>query len=108
VFGSTNAKNGFAVTFKLSNSGTRPGAEVTEVYAGLPAGAGEPPKRLVGWSKIKLAPGESKEVTVPIDPLYISVFDVGKNAWQVLPGSYAISVGSSSRDLPLHGNIVLK
>ena len=108
VFGSTDAKNGFAVTFKLSNTGTRPGAEVAEIYAGLPASTGEPPKRLIGWSKVKLAPGESKEVTVPIDPLYISVFDTVKDSWQVVPGSYAISVGPSSRDLPLHANIVMK
>ncbi len=108
VFGSMDAKNGFTVTFKLSNTGTRPGAEVAEIYAGLPASTGEPPKRLVGWSKVKLAPGESKEVTVPIDPLYISVFDTAKDSWQVVPGSYAISVGPSSRDLPLHANIVMK
>ena len=59
------------VTFTLTNSGSRAGAEVAEVYASLPTSTGEPPKRLVGWSKVQLNPGESKEVTVDVDPKYL-------------------------------------
>jgi beta-glucosidase len=91
-----------SVSFTLANTGTRPGAEVAEVYLSFPASAGEPPKRLIGWSKVKLAAGESKEVTAKIDPLFLGVFDAAKNAWRIAPGEYTISVGSSSRDLPLH------
>jgi beta-glucosidase len=96
------------VSFTLANTGSRPGSEVAEIYAALPANAGEPPKRLVGWSKVKLAAGESKEVTVEIDPLYLSIFDVAHNAWQLLPGDYTIFVGASSRNLPLQGTVTLK
>src|SRR5258706_2846531 len=79
---------GLLVTFQLANIGARPGAEVAEVYAALPASAGGPPKRLIGWSKVKLAARASKEDTVQIDPLYLSVFDVTKAAWQTVPGHY--------------------
>ncbi|MGB6780999.1 MAG: glycoside hydrolase family 3 C-terminal domain-containing protein, partial [Terracidiphilus sp.] len=51
------------VTFTLANNGARAGKEIAEVYAALPASAGEPPKRLVGWSKVELRPGERKPVT---------------------------------------------
>jgi beta-glucosidase len=96
------------LSFRLANTGTRAGAEIAEVYAVLPASAGEPPKRLVGWSKVKLDRGESKEVTIEIDPWYLSVFNVDRDAWQLLPGDYTFLVGSSSRDLPLKESINLK
>ncbi len=89
------------VNFLLKNTGTRAGEEVAEVYAALPANAGEPPKRLVGWSKVSLQPGESKQVTVTVPAKYLSVFDEHENAWKLLPGSYTILVGGSSQDLPL-------
>jgi beta-glucosidase len=50
------------VAFTLTNTGAREGAEIAEVYAALPASAEEPPKRLIGWSKVKLKPGENKNV----------------------------------------------
>jgi beta-glucosidase len=46
------------VSFKVTNTGPRDGAEIAEVYATLPDAAGEPPKRLVGWAKVKLAAGQ--------------------------------------------------
>ena len=54
------------VTFTVKNTGSRAGDEIAQVYAALPASAGEPPKRLVGFSKIHLNPGESREVPVKV------------------------------------------
>ena len=48
------------VTFNLRNTGKLAGAEVAQVYVALPANAGEPPKRLVAWDKVQLAPGETQ------------------------------------------------
>lgn len=96
------------VTFKVTNSGNRAGAEVAEVYASLPAAAEEPPKRLVGWSKIKLNAGESKDVTVDVDAKYLSIFNEMHNAWQLLPGDYGFMVGGSSQSLPLKETVSLK
>jgi beta-glucosidase len=96
------------VTFTVTNTGSRAGAEVAEVYASLPAAASEPPKRLVGWSKVKLNPGESKEVAVEVDPKYLSIFNVDQNGWQLIPGGYIFLVGGSSQELPLKESVSLK
>ncbi len=96
------------VTFTVTNTGNRAGAEVSEVYASLPAAAAEPPKRLVGFSKVKLNGGESKEVTVEVDPKYLSIFNVEHNGWQLLPGEYGFMVGGSSQSLPLKETVTLK
>lgn len=96
------------VTFTVTNTGSRDGAEVAEVYASLPASAGEPPKRLVGWSKVKLNRGEAKEVSIDVDPKYLSIFNVEQNGWQLIPGEYRFMVGGSSQSLPLKQSITLK
>jgi beta-glucosidase len=97
-----------AVTFTVTNTGNRAGSEIAEVYASLPANAGEPPKRLVCFSKVKLNVGESKEVTVNVPKKYLSIFNVDKNAWQLLPGEYVLQVGGSSQSLPLKQSITMK
>jgi beta-glucosidase len=96
------------VSFTITNTGHRAGAEVAEVYASLPAAAQEPPKRLVGWSKVKLNAGESKDVTVDVDPKYLSIFNVERNGWQLLPGDYGFMVGGSSQSLPLKESVKLQ
>jgi beta-glucosidase len=96
------------VTFTVANIGARAGAEIAEVYASLPASAEEPPKRLIGWSKVRLDAGEKKIVTVEVDPKYLSVFDVKKDGWTLVPGDYTILVGGSSQNLPLKAVVNLK
>jgi beta-glucosidase len=96
------------VTFTLANTGAREGAEIAEVYASLPAAAQEPPKRLVGFSKVILKAGEKRTVTVEIDPKYLSIFDEAKDGWTLIPGDYTIMVGGSSQDLPLKAVLNLK
>jgi beta-glucosidase len=96
------------LSFKVTNTGSRAGAEVAEVYAALPESAGEPPKRLVGWSKVKLDAGESKEVAIEISSEYLSIFNVERDAWQLVPGEYTFLVGGSSQSLPLKESINLK
>jgi beta-glucosidase len=95
------------VTFTVTNSGNRDGEEIAEVYAVLPKNAGEPPKRLVGWSTIPLNAGQSKEITLEIDPEYLSIFDVEHDRWKLVPGSYTFMVGGSSQDLPLKASVDL-
>jgi beta-glucosidase len=62
----------------------------------------------VGWSKVQLNPGESKEVTVSIPALYLSIYDEGSHSWKLLPGSYSVMAGGSSSDLPLKQAATLK
>ncbi len=89
------------VTFSVKNTGLRAGAEVAQVYLGLPASAGEPPKRLVAWEKLQLDPGQSRIVRLSLEPQFMSVFNVEKDAWELLPGDYLVFAGGSSRHTPL-------
>jgi beta-glucosidase len=94
------ANPNFQATFDLTNTGSLAGAEVAQVYLGFPAGIGEPPRRLVGWTKVFLQPGERRRVTIAVDnndsshPL--SYWDVISGSWQVAPGDYTVYVGNSS------------
>jgi beta-glucosidase len=94
-------EKGLNVTFRITNTGDRAGAEVAQVYALLPASAGEPFKRLIGWEKVPLAKGETKTVTVTVDPQYLSIFDVEKNGWDLVPGDYKVYAGGSAESTPL-------
>jgi beta-glucosidase len=91
------------VSFAVKNTGKRAGTEIAEVYATLPDAAGEPFKRLVGWQRVELAPGESKTVSVTVDPQLLSIFDEKKNGWELFPGEYKILAGPSSSETPLTG-----
>ncbi|MDR3726639.1 MAG: glycoside hydrolase family 3 C-terminal domain-containing protein [Terracidiphilus sp.] len=98
---------GLTVSFKVKNTGERAGEEIAQVYLTLPASAQEPPKRLVGWSKVALGPGEQKSVTIQVEPLFLSIYSVDKNGWEIVPGDYKVWVGGSSRDLPLNAAVKL-
>jgi beta-glucosidase len=99
-----------SVSFSVKNTGARAGAEIAEVYAALPASAQEPPKRLVGFTKVELAPGESKQVTVAINPHYLEIYkEAGEGgSWERVPGEYTLMVGGSSQDLPLKKAVTLQ
>ena len=90
----------FQVTFTLANIGAVAGAEVAQVYLGLPASTNEPPKRLVGWQKVLLQPGASQPVTIEVDqndsshPM--SYWNTGTSSWTVAPGTYTVYLGNTS------------
>ena len=102
---------GFQASFDVQNTGSRAGAEVAQVYLGLPAGIGEPPVRLVGWQKVVLQPNQSQHVTVSVaasDSSHpLSYWDTTSNSWLNAPGDYAVYVGNSSRNLVLDGTFHL-
>ena len=99
--------SGKEVSFTVQNTGKRAGAEIAQVYVGLPAAAQEPPKRLVAWEKVRLAPGQSKTVVLKLDPWFLSIFNAAKDTWELLPGAYQVMVGGGSRDLPLNATVKL-
>lgn len=90
-----------AVSFTVKNTGKRAGRETAQVYATLPEKAGEPFRRLVAWQQVELQPGESKPVTIEIDPKFLSIFDADNDAWRLMGGEYTLWAGPSSRELPL-------
>lgn len=94
--------------FTLKNAGKRAGTEIAEVYARLPKGADEPYKRLVGWKRVSLSPGESQTVSVAIDDRVLATFDEQTNAWSLAKGEYQVLVGGSSEDTPLLARLLLR
>ena len=104
---SVNAPDGanapVIVTASVTNIGPVAGAEVVQVYLGLPVD-GQPPKRLVGFQKVFLEPGKSKPVTITIDPAAtnhpFSVWDYCAQGFVIKPGQYSIYVGNSADNTP--------
>jgi len=91
-----------SVAFTVRNDGRVAGAETPQVYLGVPY-KDEPPKRLVGWEKIRLNPGEARHVRVTVSPRMQSVWDTSRNGWKFVPGG-TVYVGASSRDIRLQGS----
>ena len=85
--------NARTVSFSVRNAGRRAGAEVAQLYVTLPSAAGEPFKRLVAWERVQLRAGESKTVTLQLDPLYLSIFNSEKNGWELVAGDYKAFAG---------------
>ncbi|MGC2964902.1 beta-glucosidase family protein [Paraburkholderia aspalathi] len=90
------------VSFTVRNDGRMAGAEVPQVYLGVPY-RDEPPRRLVGWEKIGLNPGEARHVRITVTPRMQSVWDTSRNGWRYVPGG-TVYVGASSRDIRLQGS----
>jgi beta-glucosidase len=90
-----------SVSFEVKNTGKMAGDEIAEVYLTMPTSAGEPFKKLAGFTRVSLAAGEKKMVTVELNPLVLSVFSVEKNAFEEVDGEYVVEVGGSVAELPL-------
>ncbi|MFC7532384.1 beta-glucosidase [Actinoplanes sp. GCM10030250] len=92
-----------AVTATVTNTGAVPGAEVVQVYLGVPV-PGQPPKRLVGFQKVLVQPGESQQVTIIVDPAAtnhpFAVWDYCTRSFQTKPGQYTVHVGTCADDTP--------
>jgi beta-glucosidase len=103
----SSPSKGFRVTFNVTNTGTVAGAEVAQVYLGLPSGIGEPPMRLVGWSKVVLQPGAQQAVAVTVNAAAsshpLSYWSTSANGWVVAPGDYTVFVGDSSDNVKTAG-----
>lgn len=99
---SVKSGDSLTVSFTVRNTGKRAGTEIAQIYAALPASANEPPKRLIGWTRIDLAPGESKAVSIPVDHDKLTIYDEASDSWKLVAGAYEVLVGGSSQDLPLH------
>jgi beta-glucosidase len=99
--------NGLTVSFMVKNTGKRAGTEIAQVYTSLPNAAGEPPKRLIGWARVELAAGESKQVSIPVNSDRLTIFDEASDGWKLVPGNYTVMAGGTSQDLPLHQSLTL-
>ena len=95
--------------FSVKNTGSREGAEVTELYVGdSHASVPRPVRELKGFAKVLLKPGETKSVTISLDQRAFSYYDVSTGAWRAEPGDFSILVGGSSSQIELLGSLTLK
>ncbi len=97
------------VSFDISNTGDREGAETAQVYVGdLGASVPRPVKELKGFVKADLKPGETKRVSVELNKRAFSFYDVKSKDWKAEPGVFNILVGSSSQKIELKGRLTLE
>jgi len=98
------------VTATVTNTGAVAGAEVVQVYLGVP-GVGQPPKRLVAFHKVFVEPGTSQPVRMTIDPAAtnhpFSVWDYCTRGFVTKPGTYAVYVGNSADNTPHTATLTL-
>jgi beta-glucosidase len=101
-------RDAVTVSFAITNTGKRDGAEVAEVYVSdRHAKVARPLKELKGFSRVELKAGESKRVTVGLDRRAFAYYDVATKSWLVAPGSFHVLVGGSSAKIELNGNVEL-
>jgi beta-glucosidase len=94
------------VTASIKNSGAVTGAEVAQLYIGLPTSAPTSPiRQLRGFQKLSLAPGASGTATFNVRRKDLSYWDVGAQQWVTPTGTFNVYVGASSRDLRLTGTM---
>ena len=99
----------FSVECRVINTGNRPGKEVVQLYLSDDESTlSRPEKELKGFKKVRLLPGESTSVEFRITEEHLSYFDDLNRTWIAEPGRFVVHIGSSSRDLRLHGEIVLQ
>jgi beta-glucosidase len=81
--------------FTVRNVGRQAGTDVAQIYVGLPGGGG---RRLAGWQRVSLAPGEGRSISVALEPRVLAQFNAGRDRWQIAAGSYRIWLAGHATD----------
>ncbi|QWT19658.1 glycoside hydrolase family 3 C-terminal domain-containing protein [Bacillus sp. NP157] len=98
-------KDGHAVAHVVvKNTGKTTGADVPQVYASGPAGG---TRRLAGWTKVTLKPGDSRRVDIPLEPLALARWDDTGKRWHIAAGSYQLKLGRSAQDFAADATLQL-
>lgn len=97
------------VSFTLKNTGAYDGAEIAQLYVGLPDGnVFRPSKEMKGFRKVFLKAGEYRRVSIPFDDKTFRYWDIESSQWEIEGGSYRIMVGASSADIRLENTLTVK
>ena len=92
----------------MTNTGTRAGADVAQVYLSEDhPQVARPPQELKGFARVVLEPGQTRRVTVPLDARSFTWYDEKAAAWHAGAGSFTVHVSRSSADPQLEGKITL-
>jgi len=93
------AKGGtITASFSVKNVGSVAGKQVAQIYVSPVAGGWEAPKRLGGFAKLDLAPGQTKSGTVTVDPRLLGMWDSAHPGWQIKAGRYRVTLATSATD----------
>jgi len=108
----TDGTKPITIQFFVENTGTRYGAEVPQVYLGLPPSIGEPPKRLVAFEKVWLKPGEKRKIQISIDPNAtnhpLGYWESSTQKWVIAEGDYQVYVGNSATNILLNDAVTVR
>jgi beta-glucosidase len=98
-----------AVSFDVTNTGSVAGAEVAQLYVSDPSTKVTRPEReLKGFEKVRLAPGETRHITLNLDARAFSYWDEAAHKWAIDPGKFVVRVGDSSENTPLSTEVTLQ
>ena len=98
----------YTVSFDVTNTGDRAGADVAQVYVSDGhSKIDRPAKELKGFAKVSLKPGETQHVSVPLDARSFAYYDPAAKRWTITPGEFGVSVGRSSQEIVLKGTIAV-
>ena len=90
---------GLVATVDVINTGDRAGSDVVQLYVSPPDGTSwQAPKRLGGYAKVTLEPGETTRVGIAVDPRLLAVWDTDKPGWSRAAGTYTVTAAHSSRE----------
>jgi beta-glucosidase len=92
-----SGKSDVRVAFDVTNTGTRAGWAVPQVYLTSARGAAE--RRLLGWDKALLAPGETRRFAVEVDPRLLAEYSTDVGRWEIARGTYEIALATSADDI---------
>ena len=94
------------VTCTVTNTGSRAGKAVAQLYVGQVGGdVIRPVRELKGFEKVALEPGESREIAFTLDKRAFAYWNTDLHDWHVETGDFTVSVGASSRELPLEATV---
>ncbi len=97
---SASPSSTISVSVNVTNTGSRAGADVAQLYLGIPStNVPEPPKQLKGFQKVFLQPGQTQTVSFSLTPQEYSYWDVNAHNWLVQNGTYQVMLGDSSRNI---------
>jgi beta-glucosidase len=93
--------------FNVKNIGGVAGKDVPQIYATPLGTRWEAPKRLAGWDKVELQPGESRTLSVPVDSRLLGMFDGASKTWRIAAGNYKFSLAHDAADADSTGTSVI-
>ncbi|TKD52796.1 beta-glucosidase [Sphingomonas baiyangensis] len=96
---------GITIAFDVTNSGKRAGADVPQLY--VSRDGADAPMRLAAFTRITLAPGETRRVTLTAEPRVVADYDPRLPGWRIAPGRYRVALARDAADRSMVSTVTL-